>query len=335
MKNKIITIQVILLIVMLSSLIALATASQGNQNKSIEIPFKTWLKAGPFLNNLPVFHDSLPDKFFLDDLLKFDELDFSKLKPKAKDHITWHNGTSSIWEETQTAKNGVQIINTGSSPATCYLAAYLDVKRWTQGTLSVTSPQVFRIYLDGKLLSTRSSTSEDLKTDSIQLETGKHLLILKTVYDPSADLIWELKASLSIRENFVQPLPLVTLSPESNMTISHLLNGPKATNITISPDGAMAALTVRQALPPSDSSESWVELYNIKGNKLLRTFRGETSISKVNWAPAGQKFSYTSYNKKGGTLWIVNLISGTAFPLLKNTKNLGEHTWSPDSSYII
>lgn len=335
MKNKMLKIQAILLIVMLSSSMALAAALQGNQNKSIEIPFKTWLKAGPFFNNLPVFHDNLSNKFSLDDLLTFDELDFSKLKPKANDHITWHDGASSIWEETQIGENGIQIKNSSSSPATCYLAAYLDIKRWTQGKLSVTSPQVFRIYLDGKLLSTRSSTSKDLKPDTIQLETGKHLLILKTVYDPNADSAWELKASLSIIENFAQPPPLVTLSPESNMTISHLLNGPKATNITISPDGTIAALTVRQALPPSDSSESWVELYRIKDNKLLRTFRGETSISQVNWAPTGQKFSYTSYNKKGGTLWIVNLINGTAYPLIKNTKNLGGHTWAPDSSYII
>ena len=96
MKNKMLKIQAILLIVMLSSSMALAAALQGNQNKSIEIPFKTWLKAGPFFNNLPVFHDNLTNKFSLDDLLTFDELDFSKLKPKANDHITWHDGASHL-----------------------------------------------------------------------------------------------------------------------------------------------------------------------------------------------------------------------------------------------
>jgi dipeptidyl aminopeptidase/acylaminoacyl peptidase len=119
------------------------------------------------------------------------------------------------------------------------------------------------------------------------------------------------------------------------MTITHLLDGPQLTRVSISSDGALAALSKRQTLPPSDDSESWLEIYQLPEGRLLHTFRGGMSISRVNWAPFEKIFSYTSRNNSGSTIWIVDLAAGTSTPILKDIKDLGRHVWSPDGSFII
>jgi dipeptidyl aminopeptidase/acylaminoacyl peptidase len=143
------------------------------------------------------------------------------------------------------------------------------------------------------------------------------------------------EASLSYDKKFDSPAPSLTLSAEQKMTIQHLLDSPQVTAVSISPDGSLAALVKSQSLPPSDESEGWVEMYQVADGRLTQTYRGSMSISAMNWAPTGKKFSYTSYSKQGGTIWVVDLESGTSMPILKNVKDLGSHVWSPDGNFII
>ena len=171
-------------------------------------------------------------------------------------------------------------------------------------------------------------TSADLK-----LETGKHFLLIKSVYDPLSNSSWSLRAILSLQEKF--PFSSLSLYPQQTMNISHLLDGPQIASASISPDGTWAALSLRQSSPPSDKYETWVEMYRLPQGDLVRTYRGSPSISQISWALDSKKFSYTSRTKEGGTIWIVNLKKGTTVPLLKNVKNLGSHVWSPDSKFII
>jgi dipeptidyl aminopeptidase/acylaminoacyl peptidase len=119
------------------------------------------------------------------------------------------------------------------------------------------------------------------------------------------------------------------------MSLSHLLNVPTVTGISLSPDATLAAVSIRKALPPSDNSETWIEMYDVSESRLLQTYRGGMSLSRVNWAPTGKRFSYTTRNNAGGTLWVVDLENGTSTPILKNIKDLGNHNWVPDGSCII
>ena len=97
----------------------------------------------------------------------------------------------------------------------------------------------------------------------------------------------------------------------------------------------MAAITLSQIIPPGDTSESWLELYELDKNRLIRTFRGKNSISSVTWSPMGQKFSYTTYADSKGTIWIVDLEEGSTTPLVRDLENLGSHAWSPTGDFVI
>jgi dipeptidyl aminopeptidase/acylaminoacyl peptidase len=138
-----------------------------------------------------------------------------------------------------------------------------------------------------------------------------------------------------MEEKYMSPLPNLTLSKTQHMTLSHVLDVPTITGISISPDGDLAAVSVRKSLHPSDDSETWVEMYAVPDNKLLQTYRGGTSLSRVSWAPTGRKFSYITHNNQGGTIWIVDLEKGTTTPMLRNIKDLASHTWFPDGNSLI
>jgi dipeptidyl aminopeptidase/acylaminoacyl peptidase len=293
---------------------------------------------------LPALLQDYKKEQLIENLIKFHQVDKSKLIPLLGNTLRWHDGTLSYWREIQSGKNGVSLIGDENHPTIAYFGTYLDVERWTRARVTIQSPQAFHLCVDGRICATKSksdkngdnntSSRKKVSTD-LSLETGKHLIIVKSVYDPSSDEEWTLKGTITIDENYASPLPALTLSNEQNMSLYHLLDVPTVTGISISPEGSLAAVSVRKALPPSDESETWVELYDISDNRLIQTYRGGTSLSRVNWAPTGKKFSYTSQNKQGSTIWVVDLENGTTKPLLKDIKDLGNHRWFPDGNCII
>jgi len=345
MRNKIIQSNIITCILILMLAIPLAATEKNIPNKTVNISIDSWLVLGPFPVPLPAFNNDIKRKFSVSDLLVFDEVDISLLKPKAKSELHWHEGNPVQWKNIKAGEKGIVLAGLPNEPSSAYLGFYLDVKRWTRAKLSLRSPQVLRIYLDGKLITTKAKVNKSIKenasfegekvTDYLKLETGKHLVIVKTVYDPESNSDWAIQASISFDEKFTSLPPTITLSPDEIMTITHLLDGPKAVGISISPDGTTAALSIKQTLPPSNDTETWIEMYRVSDGCLLQTYRGGTKISRINWAPCGKKFSYTTHDKKHGTIWVVDLEAGSTIPLLKNVKNLGFHVWSPDSCYII
>jgi len=338
-------------ILAISSLILLLVAApsfsptQELIKKTIEKSIDSWLLLGPFPAPMPAFYNDGKKDFSLENLLKFNEADISHLKPKAKSSFKWIDGTRAQWNTIHTEEESIKLEGNNSHPSTAYLGVYIDVSRWTNVSVILRSPQMFRLYLDGKPVTSKATvekakegkapTKGKKTTAKIKLVTGKHLLLIKTVFDPESNSDWMIQASLSYDEQFASPGPSIMLLPEQKMAIGLLLDGPKLTGISISPDGSLAALSKRQTLPPSDNSESWMELYDIETNHLVQTYRGDMAISSVRWAPSGKKFSYTSYGKPGNSIWIVDLEAGTSFLLLKEIKNLEQHVWAPDGSFIV
>ena len=327
-------------------MLQMSLASSGKEpEKTIEIPITEWLLIGPFPNPLPALLEEYKKELLIENLIKFHQVDKSRLKPISGSPLLWHDGTLSRWREIHSGENGASLLGDEKHPTIAYFATYLDVKRWTRAKVTIQSPQAFHLCVDGRICATKSkanNNNENTNTNNgkkvsteLNLETGKHLLIVKSVYDPGSDSDWTVKGTVSYDENYSAPHPNLTLSNSQNMSLAHLLDTPTVTDVSLSSDGALAAVSIRKTIPPSDESEAWIELYDVSENRLLQTYRGGTSISSINWAPAGKKFSYTTRDNSGGTLWIVDLDNGTSTPLLKNIKDLGSHTWVPDGNCII
>ncbi len=333
----------LLLLLILIPLTISATSQEEEQTE--EWVITDWLLLGPFPNPLPALLEEYKKEQIIENLIKFNQVDKSKLIPISGSPLRWHDGTLSRWRKIQSGENGVSLIGDEAHPTIAYFGTYLDVKRWTRARVTIQSPQAFHLCVDGRICVTKSKANKNgdrnssanrkkISTD-LSLETGKHLLIVKSVYDPSSDEEWTLKGTITIDENYTSPHPTLILSHEQNMSLYHLLDVPTVTGASISPDGTLTAVSVRKALPPSDDSETWVELYDVSESRLLQTYRGGTSLSRVNWAPTGKKFSYTTRNSSGTTLWMIDLENGTSTPLLKDIKDFGSHTWVPDGTCII
>jgi len=319
--------------------------TQEAEKKDQELIINSWLALGPFPTPLPKFYDDEKKGYPLDELLNFEEIDTSQLKPREGARLNLHNETSAQWKKVNAGKRGIKFLQNTVTPSTAYLGVYVEVNRWTTAKITVVSPQLFQVYVDGNTATQKtgaekceegepSPRGKSASADLI-LETGKHLIMVKSIFDPTSGSDWTVEAALSYNEGYASPPPVCTLSPEETMTITHLLDGPKVTGASISADGIFAALIKRQTLSPGDRSESWLEICQLPEGRLLHTFRGGMSISSVNWAPFGKVFSYTSRNNSGSTIWIVNLEAGTSFPILKNIEDLGSHVWSPDGIFIV
>jgi len=326
-----------------------AKSSETTEDK-IQIPITTWLKIGPIESNLPMFHDikNISGKEFdLKSLLKFEQFKINKLLPQEGQRFNWDQSTNFQWSGIEADSEGLDFSPTSEKdlPQFYYLVTYISANRWTKAKLEVMSHHLFQVYLNGDKI-TEKTSSEKPKDDTskvepgkatheLKLETGKHLLLVKLLKDPDNRSKWNLKAILHLKESWNQSDLAVNVSPKHNMNIKRLLDGPKIRTASISPDGEIVALSIRQTLPPSDDSESWIELRHVKDGSLLNTYRGGMQISNVQWAPVGKKFSYTSSSKEGSTLWIVDLDKGISNPILTNIKDMDGHTWAPDGSFIV
>ena len=184
-----------LLLLLILIPLAISATSQ-EEEQTIELAITDWFLLGPFPNPLPVLLEEYKKEQLIENLIKFHQVDNSKLIPSAGNTLRWHDGTLSSWREIQAGENGVSLIGDENHPTIAYFGTYLDVKRWTRARVTIQSPQAFHLCVDGRICVTKSSASRNgdnsaisrkkVSTD-LNLETGKHLLIVKSFDDPRSD----------------------------------------------------------------------------------------------------------------------------------------------------
>lgn len=221
-----------------------------------------------------------------------------------------------------------------------YFANYISTDRWLKGKLNIKSSHLLKVFLDGKEIGKKTIVETDdndeslLLTTDIKLETGKHLLVIKTVYNPANDNDWFIEAGIDINEKLTSSIS-ISVEPQTFMNVDILLDNPKATGVAISADGRYSAVSITKRNKLKDDDESWLQIYNSQTGKLLSTYRGGNSISSIKWSPKGNVFGYITKNKNDGFLWIVDFDAGKSMPVLENEKHLGSFEWSPSGDYII
>ncbi|NOZ60831.1 MAG: S9 family peptidase [Calditrichaeota bacterium] len=301
-----------------------------------------WLILGPVKTPLPIFHDRknfAGKKFGINNLLEFEHFDLSKIPPAEGKTITGYGKQKLRW--TVRADSSLQIVPLNQKmPQKAFAAAYLTANRWLEIKLTVENPHLQIIYFDGKEIGRRNKANANEKTlaqtkATIKVEPGKHLLLIKTVFDPKCNAPWEISASASFPKNFAASDLSWSTEPTHFMNIRNLLDEPEISNLSLSPDGKLVAMTLRKSLPPGDKYESWLEIRRYSDGKLLRSFRGMARISQFQWAPLKNRYSYLTSNARGRTLWISDLQTGEKIALLKKIQNFKSYRWAPDGSFLI
>lgn len=325
-------------------LLVLTTAAGAAQTETDDVGFSinAWLKAGPLPVHMPAFHSGKNQQFTIEDILKFDELDMAVIEPVNRESLPWVDGKSYSWDSVQAPDRKLVMPPTENMSLT-YLAAYIEVQRWTRARLSLRSPQIFRVYLDGQLVSTKAVPNNNIDIDSsgrkssrdLDLEMGKHLILIKMLYHPDIHDEWIMENELTMKPAYAVPRPRISLSPQHSVTLTHILEAPAPRAVSLSPDGELGAVTIGRTYPPDGDAETWINIYRMDDRSLVRSFRGGRRASVVNWAPEGRIFSYISRDKDNGTLWVVDLDTEISKPVLKDIENLGMHAWAPDGKSIV
>lgn len=309
------------------------------------VPIKTWLRAGPVTKPMPVFNNIKNlsgKKFELKDMLEFEHTDITKWQP-AKDRIIKYNApTELIWHEAVTDSNDFVTFDSPQSttPQIAYLATYIQTPRWLKTKLTLKSNHLLKVYLDGVSIADKTASEKDLAkpgetSKDLELETGKHLLVVKSLRDPNNTCNWKVSASLKVDDDFSKDEIKTSFSPCATLTLTELMDVTKVSSVSVSPDGTLVAVGLWRYIDEGKSRESWLQLRRTSDNSLVHTYRGGMKISGINWAPEAKKFSYTSSRDDKTTLWIVDVQKGTARAILEDIKDLTRHWWSPQENFII
>jgi dipeptidyl aminopeptidase/acylaminoacyl peptidase len=337
---------VLFLTVCILTLNLTATGQASETDSSISIQVDSYLVAGPIPVPFPVLHEVRSPQITAASLLQYDYIPMEKIKPVESEILQSAPTLRVVWTRTDIDTEGHINLEYPDAdiPQIYYTAFYINANRWINGTLTVHSCQLMQIFLDGSLVASKSTSDKPDESGEctagqtakeIELATGKHLILIKTLRDPDSNAVWSLDASLTITPPYGRQDIDFSTSPDRFIDMTNVLDDPRVGNASISPEGDLAAVTITRTLPPTDNSETWIEIYRTSDGLPYRTFRGGTNISNFAWSPDGSSYSYVQRDGGKATLWIVSRTDGRQYALLENISDFSSYQWSPTGSFIV
>lgn len=168
----------------------------------------------------------------------------------------------------------------------------------------------------------------------IELTTGKHLVLVATVFDPAAGVPWTVSASLAVPAERRDALALST-TPERGVRMEDLLDLPGIEAADVSADGELVAVTLAAPQVPAEGRRQWVEIVRAADGATVRSLRLPGAVSGFAWAPRGRAYAYRTAGAEGrSTLWVGDLETGELEPLLADVENLASHRWAADAGSL-
>jgi dipeptidyl aminopeptidase/acylaminoacyl peptidase len=324
----------------LGAVTALAEEEDSDEPEMPKIHVEQWLLLGPFDAPFPVFNDEDDDnKMKAGDLLAYEHMVLTDLWPSAGDKVRLIDGADAAWSDASSPDtSGVLIPAKEGAPRVAYMAAYVSVPQWMEVDVEVRSTHPFELFVDGNSV-VKNKKNGKMNTDAgesgeAELEMGKHLMVVKTVYVPGDSLVeWRLDVNLSRDDDF-EIDPAVTLELGREMTIHDILDGPSIGSVRVSPDGNLFLVSLSERTPPEGTTELWVEVRSFKDGKLVRRLTDLSGVGSWQWAPTGNRLSFVATNKEKGTVKVIDLDTGDVETIVENVEHFGGYDWSPDGTFI-
>lgn len=334
----------ITLLLFIFQIIYLCSIGRNDNDNTNTIIIENWLKAGNFTVRLPAFSDienTSGDKFSSKELIKFPHTDINSLHPVLGLSFGWSNKQKVKWTKETSDKSGFvhpdkRDLNNEYSIA--YYASYIFTNKWVEVEIKIESPQLCIVYIDGEQIADKLNIDKDKKepgmaSKKIKLERGNHLLIVKTLRSKNSKTDWKIKGQVEITSKYEDVSINISLKPKQIMTIKHLLEGTKISDVIISPDGKYYALKYKDTRGPEGKSTNWTEIRKTEDQSLIHSFRN-SMISDLQWS-SSNLISYVTRNDKESTLWLIDIKKSTETKLLEKIKNFSGYRWAPNESFII
>ncbi len=326
-------------IILSTAFLFLATLALFAGDKKGEMPVSEMLMLGPIPVDMPINHETGVTEFNYEKMLGFHHLNTDAWWPKEDDEISVM-GKELEWDSFSSSNN--ILIKNKKNLAIAYFAFYLKADRWTPAELEIKSAQMAKVFLDGKEIASKNIFQKNngekcepgVVKANLKLETGKHIVIVKSLYVPESNCEWNIYPTLSIDKTYEKSLG-ITLENDDLTDVSDLLNNPKVIGVSINADGSMIAVKITKRNMAEDRNDTWMEIYNGASKKLIRSYKGGTQYNSLKWSPEGDKFSYMTNGKKGASIWLTDMSSGETKAVIENVKGINSYQWNPDGKSII
>jgi dipeptidyl aminopeptidase/acylaminoacyl peptidase len=267
--------------------------------------------------------------------LAYDFLDPAAVRPRAGDAVRWSPDRELKWQEADprfAASGAMQV---------CYLAVYLESRRWLQSELVLESGMPWRVYLDGLLLPQSAQGAKTAGKNPIQLNlaSGKHLLLLKGILPaatgPEKGNAAFLRASLENKPAFRSDPVSVSLTPDRRSNLQDVLHTVNINDVFMAPDGRKVAVSLSQRRDLAGANESWLEILDTENGSRIYTSRGSGAVENFQWLKNSRSFSSSREEKGQSELRVYDLDSHSSRMILSGIRNFASCWWSADNSFLV
>ena len=309
---------------------ALVLIFSANCAFSQDVHVDSWLIKSPAKVAPPVYisgPDINKDDFATKNLLTENYIDLVGLLPVKGDE----------WNATQAGKEGFVSLKPikKTDKQISYFSFYLESAGLNEMKIEVESPQMFEVFLSGKKISSNYTLADEGKTvkrtGTIDVDPGKYVIVVKSLYTGENKNDWQIKASLSgVPEKGVS----LSTVPSQKMTIHHLLEGTKLGSMSLSPDAKYVAVTYSEVDRGSGKTGSWTVVKESASGKIIQSFRKDGTTG-YRWMPRGNRIYFTERKEDLSTVWVYDFDSGKEYPVIENIADMSGFSWAPDCSFII
>lgn len=212
---------------------------------------------------------------------------------------------------------------------------YVQADRYAKLSLKITSPNMFELYVDGKLSTSKTTREENFRNE-------KEVTAAFNPYPLSSRVVIKLLASAEDKSSPIFKIVLENEKDDDKTTFSvqntskrfvnftDMLLGKRVTNTSISPNGQYALISYRNTF--GEKSVSTTELYNVStGRQALLDTDG--SKKQLSWMPVSEKMFYLLKTEDGTNLITIDPATLQETILAKNIPD--EYmTFSPDEKTL-
>ncbi len=327
----------LLFVIFLTSFIGINAQEKENLSYNYAL---NWLSIDAQYLNEPMFNNGADISGKTFKATDFFELIQLPNQRAAIDRKLFDTPKSPIWKESITSKSGYftylpkfEDRNDGKYAYTL-LAGYLENTEYQNITFKSTSNSPYEVYLDGEKIISYNEFCKDennSKERNLNLEIGKHDVIVKTLYQKKEECSWKFKLEFACNDNNTL---IWSLDPTKNMDIDAVLNGIRLTGISVSPNGKYVKYSYKETFAPEGKTYQWSDIIDLQNNTTILSTKNN-NLGSVYFHPIEDAVFYKKNNNDKSQVYKQSLINGESCLMMEASKDMSHYEISDDGSVII
>ncbi len=223
-----------------------------------------------------------------------------------------------------------------SSAAVQYLVFYVNSHQYQKATLKITCGAELAASMNGETVSLGEKDDSNVREAELVLPVGLHPVAVRVLLDPEKPESSALKIEIQTPDEAAANTLTVSTDRQHPVTIDSILNAPKVSSVSVSPDGQYTVLRLGE-YADGKNHDRWLEIRTTQDLKPVQYLRGLGSPSSLSWHPGtgdNTALTWETSHDDRSTVWLFNLDSGETRAVLENVADLGRWQWAPDGQSI-